>query len=109
FDRETLEKVRRAERDETDARTLADLTNETSLHALRLERDRREEETEIARRRMEAEQLLANLSVEGELALTRARTGAAHEAALLDLERAKIRADIDNDQSPATIQARLID
>jgi hypothetical protein len=109
FDRETQERVRRAEREESDARTLADLSNETSLHALRLERDRREEETEIARLRVEAEQLLARLGVEGELALTRARAGAAHETALLGLERAKIQASIDNDQSPATIQARLID
>jgi hypothetical protein len=109
FDRETQERVRRAERDETDARTLADLSNETSLHALRLERDRREEETEIARLRVEAEQLLARLGVDGELALARARAGAAHETALLALERAKIQASIDNDQSPATIQARLID
>jgi hypothetical protein len=109
FDRETEERVRRAERDESNARTLADLTNETSLHALRLERDRRAEETEVARQRLEAEQLLSRLAVEGELAVARARAGAVHDAALLELERARIRADIDNDQTPATIQAKLID
>ena len=40
FDREAGEQLRRAEREQEDARRLAELQNETTLHALALERDR---------------------------------------------------------------------
>ena len=58
---------------------------------------------------MEREQALARLSLDGELALARSRTDAAHANALLELERERIRAAIDNDASPQAIQAKLID
>jgi hypothetical protein len=109
FDREALEKVRRAQRQQEDERRLGELQNETTLHALALERDRDAQELEVGRLRREREYVLAQQSLDGDLALARARTDAAHAAALLDLERERIRAGLANEQSPQAIQARLVD
>jgi uncharacterized protein (DUF885 family) len=87
FDREAVERVRRAEREQEDARTLA----------------------EVARVRAENEHALKRLVLDGELALRKARAEEAHEEALLAVERERLQAAIDNEQSPARIQARLID
>lgn len=87
FDREAVERVRRAEREQEDARTLA----------------------EVARVRAENEHALKRLVLDGELALRKARAEEAHEEALLAVERERLHAAIDNEQSPARIQARLID
>jgi len=109
FDRETAEKVRRAERDQEDTRRLAELQNETTLHALALERARDAEELEVGRLRLEREYAITRLGLDGDLALARSRTESAHETALLELERDRLRAAIDNEQSPESIQAKLID
>jgi hypothetical protein len=109
FDRDAAEKVRRADRDQQDARRLAELETETLLHALALERERDAQELEVGRLRLEREYALQRIELDGELALTRSRVESAHAAALLDLERDHVRASIDNDQSAAAIQAKLID
>jgi SPFH domain / Band 7 family len=109
FDRESAEGVRRAERREEDTRALAGLANETTLHALRLERERNAEELEIRRLRLEQEYAMKRLELDAELAMARSRSETAHEGALLELERERIRAAIDNDQSPASVQAKLIE
>ena len=41
--------------------------------------------------------------------MVRARVEADHASGLLDLERARLQANIDKGQSPASIQAKLID
>jgi hypothetical protein len=104
FDREAAEKVRRAHRDEEDSRALAELTNETTLHALNLERQLHAEQQQ----RIAQEYALKQLSLDAELALARSQAVAAHERVLLDLERERIRAAIDNEQSTASIQAKLV-
>ena len=109
FDREAVERVRRAEREQDDTRRLGEMQNETTLHALALERARQAEEAEVGRARLEAEYALKRLGLDGELALARARTESSHEAALLGLERDRIRATIDNEQTPVSIQAKLVD
>jgi hypothetical protein len=109
FDRDALEKVRRAERDQEDSRRLGDLQNETTLHALALERARDVEELEVGRLRVEREYALKRLTLDAELALAQARTDSHHAAELLQLERDRIRASIDNAQSPESIQAKLVD
>ncbi|TML30862.1 MAG: hypothetical protein E6G35_05610 [Actinobacteria bacterium] len=98
FDRETAERARRA-----------DLENGATLHALRLERERHAEQTEIERLRIEQEYALKQQALEAELAMVRARVEADHASGLLDLERARLQANIDKGQSPASIQAKLID
>jgi hypothetical protein len=108
FDREVAEKVRRAERDQEDARRLAEMESETTLHALALERARDAEELEVGRLRLAREHAIKQLDLDGELALVRARGETAHAAALLGLERDRIRASIDNEQSPESIQAKLV-
>ena len=108
FDRETAERIRRAEREQEDARKLAELDNETAVHALALERERHEVENEMGRLRIELEHALKRLALDGDLRLARAQTEADHDSALLALERDRIRAATENEQSPASIQAKLI-
>jgi len=108
YDRETAEKLRRAEQEETNTRQLADLAHETALHQLNLERARADEETEIARMRIERDNLMAKLGQDGKLDLARAQVAARHEEAMLQLDRDRVRTEIDNTQSPANLQARLI-
>jgi SPFH domain / Band 7 family len=109
YDREATERVRRAETEQEAARRLADLTNETTLHELRLEQERGVEQLAAGRARAEREHELARLAVESELALAHSRTDAEHTHALLELERVRIRAAIDNEASPENLQAKLID
>lgn len=109
FDREAEEKVRRAERDRVDEQLLADLAHEASQHALRLARERHDAEQEFERVRAQAAADLAALELEAELASARARAEAGHHSGLLELERAKVRAEIDNGQSAESVQTKLID
>jgi hypothetical protein len=109
FDRDTAEKARRAEREQADARRLAELRNEATLHELALERARDAEELEVGRLRLEREHAMKRLALDGDLALSRSRTESAHDSALLQLERERIKATINNGQSPESIQAKLID
>jgi hypothetical protein len=109
FDRETAEALRRASREQEDAQRLAELRNDATLHALRLERERQAEEAEMARQRIEQEYALKRLTLDRELAMAKSRAEANHETVLLDLERDRLRAAIDNDQSPARLQAKLVE
>ena len=109
FDRESAERARRAEREQEDARRLAELHNETTLHALRLERERHAEQTEIERLRIEQEYALKQQALDAELTMVHSRVESDHGTALLELERARLQAAIDNDQSPAKVQAMLVE
>lgn len=109
FDQEAGEQLRRSQRQEEDSRALADLQDATARHAMALERQRADEEAEIGRLRISREAELRRLTVDGELAIETVRARTAHERALLDLERKRLRADIDNAQSAESIQAKLVD
>ncbi|MEV6927763.1 SPFH domain-containing protein [Dactylosporangium sp. NPDC051485] len=109
FDREAAETLRRSQREQQDARALAELRDATNRHALALERELAAEEAEIGRLRIGRESELTRLAAEAELGLAEARGRAAHEEALLALERARLQAAIDNEQSPESLQARLIE
>jgi hypothetical protein len=109
FDRTTAERVRRAGREQEDARTLADLENDTAVHALALQRERQQQEHEVDRERLEGEQALRKLAQDGELAIARARATADHDTALLGLDRDRIRGEIANTQSDANIQAQFVE
>jgi hypothetical protein len=109
FDREAAERTRRAERQEADSRRLAEQQNETALHAMSLERARDAEEREVGRLRLEREHELARLALDAELATAQARSDAAHQVSLLGLEVDRLRSAIDNERSPAAIQASLVD
>ncbi|MFD1540818.1 SPFH domain-containing protein [Nonomuraea guangzhouensis] len=108
FDTEVAERLRRTQRKHDDSRAVAELETETTRHALRMERERHAEEAETGRLRVEREQELKRLELDGELDLARSRTQSDHERALLDVERTRLRADIDNQQTPASLQAQLI-
>ena len=108
FNRDTAEAVRRAEQREANDRALADLSHATALHAFRLERERAEEDTAIGRIRLERDQLLHKLTQDGELALAASAADSVHARALLELERDRIRAAIDNEQSDANLQSQII-
>jgi hypothetical protein len=109
FDRESAERVRRSAREQEDARTLVDLQNETTLHALRLESERLAEENELGRRRIEGEHELRLLEHRGTVEIAAVQARQDHEHALLALERDRIEGTIANDQSIERVQARLID
>ncbi|MBO2451078.1 hypothetical protein J4573_28540 [Actinomadura barringtoniae] len=104
FDTETAEQLRRAKRKHDDAREVAELETETTRHALRMERDRNAEEAETARLRAE----LKRLELDAELAMSIARARSRHDQALLELERELSRAAMENNRTPASIQASLV-
>ncbi|MEV0385840.1 SPFH domain-containing protein [Nonomuraea sp. NPDC050643] len=108
FDTEVAERLRRTQRKHDDTRAVAELETETTRHALRMERERHAEEAETGRLRIERERELKRLELDGELELARSHVLADHERALLDVERTRLRADIDNQQTPASLQAKLI-
>jgi hypothetical protein len=108
FDREAGERARRGQWEQKNAREAADARNATELHALNLERERHAQEGEMARLRIEQQQELARLALQAELETARARTEAEHERVLLELERERLRAEIANGRSAASIQAELI-
>ncbi|MEO5873880.1 MAG: SPFH domain-containing protein [Streptosporangiaceae bacterium] len=104
FDTETVERLRRTEREHDDRRQIAELDKATQLHALQLERDQHAEQTlriqqDLERRRLE---------LEGELALELARTESAHQKGLLALDRDRVRAAIENEQTPESILVRSL-
>jgi hypothetical protein len=109
FDLEAAERARRAERDEDDTRRLAELRNETMLQNLAREQARDAQEREVLRMRLERDQELARLTLEAELAAARARRDAAHEVALLEVDVERLRATIENERTPGSIQASLVD
>ncbi|GAA3450848.1 SPFH domain-containing protein [Dactylosporangium matsuzakiense] len=109
FDRDAAEALRRSQREQEDARALAELQDATNRHALALERQLAAEEAEIGRLRIEREAELTRLKAEAELLLAAARGRAGHEQALLDVERERLRAGIANAQSAENLQAQLIE
>ncbi|REE98696.1 SPFH domain-containing protein [Thermomonospora umbrina] len=108
FDGESAERLRRTHREHDDNRQVADLELETATHALRLDRERQAERAATDRARIAQEQELKRLELDGELALQHSRAEAAHRSALLDLERDRLRAALDNERTPASIQAELV-
>lgn len=105
FDRETAERLRRTTREHDDERAVADLAQETALHALRLEREQHAERAENLRRTLE----LRQLELDGEIAVAARRSRAAHDDALLDLERDRMRIENTNQRSASATQAQLVD
>jgi SPFH domain / Band 7 family len=106
--REALNELKRGEREQEDARKIAAQRDETQRHAIRMEQERHDQEVEIGRLRSELEQMLAQWRLEAELATAKARAESAHAISLLEIERSRIRQDISNEQTPAGLQARLI-
>lgn len=104
FDRETAERLRRTTREHDDERTVAELANQTALHALRLEREKHAEQVENLRLREE----LRRLELDAELALDEARQRSEHEGKMLALDRARRRVDNDNAQNEANVRAALV-
>jgi hypothetical protein len=108
FETEVTEQLRRTRLEHDNTRDVAELEKETTLHTLRLERERNAEEAETGRLRIGTERELTRLELDGELDLAAAKGRSAHDLGLLELEREKIRAAMANEQTPASIQARLV-
>jgi hypothetical protein len=108
FDRRAQESLRRGEREQEDARKLATQRDETRGHQLRLETERHAQEVEIGRLRLEMEHTLEQLKLDYELAAATARAENENSIKLMDIERSRMRQEINNGQSPEAIQARLI-
>jgi regulator of protease activity HflC (stomatin/prohibitin superfamily) len=86
-------------------RAAAAQRDETQRHAIHLEQERHAQEVEIAGLRAE----LSLAALEAELATARTRADHEHAIGLLEIERARLRQEVSNAQTPAGIQARLID
>ncbi|MGI8334844.1 SPFH domain-containing protein [Actinomadura scrupuli] len=108
FDTEATEQLRRTRVEHDSTRDVAELEKETTLHALRLERERNAEEAETGRLRIGTERELKRLELDGQLDQAAAKARSAHELSLLVLERERIRAAMANEQTPASIQAKLV-
>lgn len=108
FDRRAQEELRRGEREQDDARRLATQRDETRGHQLRLETERHAQEVEIGRLRLEMEHTLEQLKLDYELASMTARSENENSIKLMEIERSRIRQEINNGQSAEAIQARLI-
>jgi flavin reductase (DIM6/NTAB) family NADH-FMN oxidoreductase RutF len=93
-----------AQRQAVNDRAAAAQRDETQRHAIQLEQERHAQEVEIARLRAE----LSLAALEAELATARTRADHDHAIALLEIERSRLRQDISNAQTPAGLQARLI-
>lgn len=106
--RQSQNNLRQGERAEEDARKLAKQRDETQVHAHKLEQERHEQEVAIGRLRLELEHLMQQLKLDFELAMATARAENSHAVKLLEIERAKLRQDINNNQTPEAIQARMI-
>ncbi len=106
--RQALNELKRGEREQEDARKLAAQRDETQRHAIGLEQERHAQEVEIGRLRTELEHMLQQLKLDYELATATARAENSHSIQLLEIERTKLREEINNDQTQAAIQARLI-
>lgn len=107
--RQAENNLRKGERQEEDARKLAQQRDETQVHAIRLEQERHAQEVEIGRLRLELEHQLQQLKLDFELATASARAENANAIKLLEIERVRLRQEISNNQTPEGIQARLID
>ncbi|HZM78094.1 MAG TPA: SPFH domain-containing protein [Candidatus Limnocylindrales bacterium] len=108
FDRRAQEELRRGEREQEDARKLGTQRDETRGHTLRLESERHAQEVEIARLRLEMEHTLEQLKLDYQLASMTARAENENSIKLMEIERSRMRQEINNGQSPEAIQARLI-
>ncbi|HEX6685494.1 MAG TPA: SPFH domain-containing protein [Candidatus Limnocylindrales bacterium] len=108
FDRSAQEQLRRGEREQEDARKLASQRDETRGHTLGLESERHAQEVEIGRLRLEMEHLLEQAKLDYELASRTAMAENENSIKLMEIERSRMRQEINNGQSPEAIQARLI-
>jgi hypothetical protein len=109
FEREAADQAQRDTITQENARKAADAASETRVHALELERQRHEQESVMARLRLEEEQELVRMRLEADLAAARARVTAQHETAMLELDRQRMRAEIDNGRSEAALRSELIE
>jgi hypothetical protein len=107
-ERQAVSDLKRGERQEADARTLAKQRNETTVHAIRLEQEKHAQEVEIGRLRLELEQLMQQLQLDFELATATAKAENANAIKLLEIERARLRQEINNGQTPEAIQGQLV-
>ena len=108
FDRVAAENLRRAEREHIDAQAVAELDQRNTLHTLRMERDRQAAELETGRMRAIAEYEVKHLALDGELALAAYRAESEHQRTQLTLDVERSRAEIENNRTPASINARLV-
>lgn len=109
FDRQQAERQRRAQKEQEEARVVADAKQKTLLQNLDLEKKRHLAEADVARQKLAEEHEVAKLKSEQKIVLDDARVAAEQrhaQAALVTLEKRQL---IDNDISPNHLQRRLVD
>lgn len=108
YDRTQSEKTRRAQKEQTDAVTLAVAQHETAMQKLELEKTRVASEAKAAVEKAAAHHTLAKLVAEGEAVVDLLRADALSKRTALEVQGFAARQKVENELSPAALQARVI-
>jgi regulator of protease activity HflC (stomatin/prohibitin superfamily) len=108
YSRDQAEKARRQKLEQEAARAKAQEEVQTALQLAELTKKRLAAEAEVAQQDLTGQNARAKLKVDGELAVLRARHDLQHHVAVAGTDLELTRARIENDVSPANLQARMI-
>ena len=109
YDRSQSETTRRMQKEQSDAVTIATAQHQAAMQKLELAKAQVAAETEAAIERLAGQQHLAKLTAEGEAAVAHVKADAANKRSLLETNALAARQQVDNDVSPANLQARVIE
>ena len=107
-DREQAEKLRRSQQDQADALALAQAQQATALKKVALEMARVSAEAEAATLKLSTKHALEKLQADAETALELLRAETANKRAALEINTVSAREEVQNQLSPANLQARII-
>lgn len=108
YDRTQAEKLRRSQKEQADAITLATAQHQTSMQKLELEKSRLAAETQATLEKLEGQHEIAKVAAEGDAVVELIRAEAANKQRTLEIAQLAARQQVENDVSAAALQARVI-
>lgn len=108
YDRTQAEELRRAQKEQADAITLAAAQHQTALQKLELDKARVAAETDAAKQKLAGQHALQRQQVDSDCALELAKADAASKRAALETAALAARQQVDNGLTTANLQARVI-
>lgn len=108
YDRTQSEKLRRSQKEQADAVTLAVAQHETAMQKLELEKARVASEAKASLEKVASQHAITKLAAEGEAVVDLLRADAASKRTALEVQGLAARQKVENDVSPAALQARVI-
>ncbi len=109
YDRTQTEKLRRSQKEQADAITLATVQHQTAMQKLELEKSRLAAETQATLEKLQGQHQLAKVAAEGDAVVEQIRAETANKRATLELGQLAARQKIENDVSASALQARVIE